>query len=584
MRLMEMIKLKPLTVAQGSWGGNFRWDSAKLHREGAIEAQTIYDTEARAHRRGEFAGVRAARRARDSRRLLHANTLSGTYQRPMPTTIRHIPVDTSRVQDFRGRYKPQLSATGANALRRGIGTDSRLAGGARYKKTTPKLLRKLVAARIGGGRLKMSTDAVWGNLMEMITPKPLTVARGSDRGAELWGAMAEGRRAAIRTHERYEQDFRNYREKKAPRWFAVSTRRTRDAYRLTRSNTASGVMGNPLVNLGQAPTPTRISSRPVPKEYTQTSVPATRARYKVTTRGPKWRRMAEKVVKRNLRMSTDDVWGNLLESPRWARNFEQLSKAAQKKLMRRMPAGTSRQVSTGRARVLGDGAEKVVYKSVTGGKGESATAVARSKPLVPHFITTPAERSLDGTSPHQRYALMKQLEKKGVGVRMYAEHPQGYTMERMRPVGPKHAAAVTKLARRLRRRSTSYQGLDNSHPDYPHATMNFSSGPRTLADMSHANIMVDRKGRAKLTDPLFFRPKDLNRVSEAEYLPGGKAEGRSASEFSREQLRMGRKVEMEHTRNPRIATEIAKDHLAEIKDYYTRLRRMERQAKRGRRR
>lgn len=437
MRLMEMIKLKPLTVAQGSWGGNFRWDSAKLHREGAIEAQTIYDTEARAHRRGEFAGVRAARRARDSRRLLHANTLSGTYQRPMPTTIRHIPADTSLVQDFRGRHKPQLSATGANALRSGIITDSRLAAGARYKKTTPKLARKLVAARIGAGRLKMSTDV---------------------------------------------------------------------------------------------------------------------------------------------------VWGNLLESPRWARNFEQLSKAAQKKLMRRMPAGTSRQVSTGRARVLGDGAEKVVYKSVTGGKGESATAVVRSRPLTGHFIDTPKHRALDGTSPKQRFHLMKQLERKGIGVRMYDQHPRGYTMERMRPVNAAHAQSVRKLAAKIRRKASAYQGLDNSHPDYPHARVNFSSGPRVLADMSHANIMVDRKGRAKLTDPLFFRPKDLNRVSEAEYLPGGRAEGRSASEFPKDQLRIGRKVEMEHTNNPRIATEIAKDHLAEIKDYYTRLRRMERQAKRGRRR
>jgi len=46
---------------------------------------------------------------------------------------------------------------------------------------------------------------------------------------------------------------------------------------------------------------------------------------------------------------------------------------------------------------------------------------------------------------------------------------------------------------------------------------------------------------------------------------------------------MGRKVEMEHTRNPRVAEEIAKDHLAEFKDYYTRLAQMERKAKRSQR-
>jgi len=45
-----------------------------------------------------------------------------------------------------------------------------------------------------------------------------------------------------------------------------------------------------------------------------------------------------------------------------------------------------------------------------------------------------------------------------------------------------------------------------------------------------------------------------------------------------EQLRMGIKVEMEHTRNPAIARVIALHHLKEIPDYYTRLLKMERAA------
>ncbi len=71
-------------------------------------------------------------------------------------------------------------------------------------------------------------------------------------------------------------------------------------------------------------------------------------------------------------------------------------------------------------------------------------------------------------------------------------------------------------------------------------------------------------------------------LREVEYLPGGRAEGKPSRAFPKGQLRMGRKVEMEHTRNPRVATEIAKDHLAEFKDYYTRLAQMERKAKRSR--
>ena len=49
--------------------------------------------------------------------------------------------------------------------------------------------------------------------------------------------------------------------------------------------------------------------------------------------------------------------------------------------------------------------------------------------------------------------------------------------------------------------------------------------------------------------------------------------------YDPEQLKMGTKVEMEHTNNPKIAERIAKDHLAELPDYYTRLEKMEREGK-----
>ena len=41
------------------------------------------------------------------------------------------------------------------------------------------------------------------------------------------------------------------------------------------------------------------------------------------------------------------------------------------------------------------------------------------------------------------------------------------------------------------------------------------------------------------------------------------------------QLKMGIKVEKEHTSNDKIAREIALDHLGELPDYYTRLKKME---------
>lgn len=59
----------------------------------------------------------------------------------------------------------------------------------------------------------------------------------------------------------------------------------------------------------------------------------------------------------------------------------------------------------------------------------------------------------------------------------------------------------------------------------------------------------------------------------------GKHNDSNASDFDKKQLAMGIKVEREHTDDDDIAEAIAKDHLAEIPDYYTRLHSMEEQAK-----
>ena len=45
------------------------------------------------------------------------------------------------------------------------------------------------------------------------------------------------------------------------------------------------------------------------------------------------------------------------------------------------------------------------------------------------------------------------------------------------------------------------------------------------------------------------------------------------------ELKSGAKVEMEHTDDKTKAEEIAMDHLAEMPDYYTRLEKMEKEAK-----
>jgi hypothetical protein len=55
-------------------------------------------------------------------------------------------------------------------------------------------------------------------------------------------------------------------------------------------------------------------------------------------------------------------------------------------------------------------------------------------------------------------------------------------------------------------------------------------------------------------------------------LPGGAApDNHRWSHIDREQLAVGTKVEMEHTNNPRVAEEIAADHLTEDPAYYQKL-------------
>jgi len=54
-----------------------------------------------------------------------------------------------------------------------------------------------------------------------------------------------------------------------------------------------------------------------------------------------------------------------------------------------------------------------------------------------------------------------------------------------------------------------------------------------------------------------------------------KEKGFEEKDADPKELKMGIKVEMEHTTNPLISKRIALDHLAEIKDYYTRLDKME---------
>jgi hypothetical protein len=85
----------------------------------------------------------------------------------------------------------------------------------------------------------------------------------------------------------------------------------------------------------------------------------------------------------------------------------------------------------------------------------------------------------------------------------------------------------------------------------------------------------------------------LESVKEADEIPGGLASGKTMKDFLKkyngneyyhpsqmtkhikEKIKQGIKVEMEHTTDPKVAFEIAKDHVWEDLNYYDKLKKME---------
>ena len=83
--------------------------------------------------------------------------------------------------------------------------------------------------------------------------------------------------------------------------------------------------------------------------------------------------------------------------------------------------------------------------------------------------------------------------------------------------------------------------------------------------------------------------RNYRSITQRDYLKGGKADkqtpktiadkhGVSIDQINRELIK-GAKVELEHTDSKEMAREVALDHLTEFPDYYTRLDKMEKGAK-----
>lgn len=116
-----------------------------------------------------------------------------------------------------------------------------------------------------------------------------------------------------------------------------------------------------------------------------------------------------------------------------------------------------------------------------------------------------------------------------------------------------------------------------SFKQYLFETDNVKSGRSiTIHDLSSA------AKRGNIAKKLGVKPSDLKTMSDSDVetilQDVGEHDFAPDSEFDSTQLKKGIEVEFEHTKSKLVAKLIAKDHLSEIPDYYTRLDKMEKEA------
>ena len=68
------------------------------------------------------------------------------------------------------------------------------------------------------------------------------------------------------------------------------------------------------------------------------------------------------------------------------------------------------------------------------------------------------------------------------------------------------------------------------------------------------------------------------RIERKDLVPGGEGDKAEVSDFDPKEVRMGVKVEMEHTDDRRVALEICLDHLSEDPHYYSKLKKIHKEA------
>lgn len=131
---------------------------------------------------------------------------------------------------------------------------------------------------------------------------------------------------------------------------------------------------------------------------------------------------------------------------------------------------------------------------------------------------------------------------------------------------------ILEMKKKAEKKTREAEEVLGSEDDLKDAVVDFlSKNPRPTDDEIHS-----------LADKHKVEADDLEEIIYellASLLRGvGKTKKTPDEKFNQKELKKGIEVEMEHTNDPYIAKLIAKDHLAELPDYYTRLVKMEKEA------
>lgn len=170
---------------------------------------------------------------------------------------------------------------------------------------------------------------------------------------------------------------------------------------------------------------------------------------------------------------------------------------------------------------------------------------------------------------------------------------------KQRNIDPNQALLLAGGSMYFRGLKDNINDIDFMHPglkDFTKQTIGkyeLDGGPGGMPEDAYASdklygLNVQRPEAILSFYKFLNRPKDQQKIqmleglvssnktaATADLLPGGKADNVPDKAFNSNKLEKAKKHEMEHTNNPALAKEVAKDHMVEDEDYYQKLEKME---------